>query len=87
MVRDLNNACIEPLAGTCPSHRLGMMGDVAKVNCTTCHQGEFKPLKGESMLKDYPETGRRGSPPARGPLSGVFRLQAAIGRASPRQNG
>jgi photosynthetic reaction center cytochrome c subunit len=31
------------------------MGDVAKVNCATCHQGVFKPLYGASMAKDYPE--------------------------------
>jgi mono/diheme cytochrome c family protein len=27
------------------------MGDVAKVNCATCHQGAYKPLYGASMLK------------------------------------
>ena len=32
-----------------------MLGDVAKVNCATCHQGVFKPLYGVSMAKDYPE--------------------------------
>ena len=35
--------------------RLGVLGDVAKVNCATCHQGVFKPLYGESLAKDYPE--------------------------------
>jgi photosynthetic reaction center cytochrome c subunit len=55
MVRDLNNHFLVPLTGTFPQHRLGPEGDVAKVNCATCHQGLFKPLYGESMAKDYPE--------------------------------
>jgi photosynthetic reaction center cytochrome c subunit len=55
MVRDLNNHFLVPLTGTFPEHRLGPEGDVAKVNCATCHQGLFKPLYGESMAKDYPE--------------------------------
>ena len=38
-----------------PAHRLGPTGDVAKANCSTCHQGAYKPLYGASMLKDYPE--------------------------------
>lgn len=58
MARDLNNAYLEPLTGTFPANRLGPMGDVAKVNCTTCHQGASKPLNGVSMLKDYPELAR-----------------------------
>ena len=55
MARDLNNNYLEPLKSTFPEHRLGVLGDVAKVNCATCHQGVFKPLYGESMAKDYPE--------------------------------
>ena len=55
LARDLNNAYMTPLTATFPSHRLGVLGDVAKVNCATCHQGVFKPLYGESMAKDYPE--------------------------------
>jgi photosynthetic reaction center cytochrome c subunit len=51
----LNNNYLVPLTGKFPSHRLGVLGDVAKVNCATCHQGVFKPLYGESMAKDYPE--------------------------------
>jgi photosynthetic reaction center cytochrome c subunit len=34
---------------------LGPTGDVAKANCATCHQGAYKPLNGQSMLKDFPE--------------------------------
>ncbi len=55
MVRDVNDAYIEPLTGNFPPHRLGPTGDVAKVNCTTCHQGAYKPLYGQSMLGDHPE--------------------------------
>jgi photosynthetic reaction center cytochrome c subunit len=55
MVRDLNNAYLLPLTATFPEHRLGVLGDVAKVNCATCHQGLFKPLYGASVAKDYPE--------------------------------
>ncbi len=55
MVRDLNNGYMESLDATFPAHRKGALGDVAKVNCNTCHQGAFKPLYGASMLKDYPE--------------------------------
>jgi len=32
-----------------------VLGDVAKVNCATCHQGVFKPLYGEKMTGKYPE--------------------------------
>ena len=55
LARDLNNQYMTPLTATFPEHRLGVLGDVAKVNCATCHQGVFKPLYGISMAKDYPE--------------------------------
>ncbi len=55
MVRDLNNAYLTPLQGVFPPARLGPMGDTAKVNCATCHQGVAKPLFGVSMAKDFPE--------------------------------
>ena len=36
--------------------RLGATGgDVAKVNCATCHQGAHKPLYGAEMAKHHPE--------------------------------
>jgi photosynthetic reaction center cytochrome c subunit len=54
MARNLNNAYLEPLTGTFPANRLGAKGDVAKVNCATCHQGVNKPLNGAKMAKDYP---------------------------------
>jgi photosynthetic reaction center cytochrome c subunit len=55
MARDLNVAYLEPLTSTFPANRLGPKGDVAKVNCNTCHQGAFKPLYGAAMAKDHPE--------------------------------
>jgi photosynthetic reaction center cytochrome c subunit len=69
LVRDLNNQYLVPLTSHFPPERLGLLGDVAKINCATCHQGLFKPLYGESMAKDYPElvghpsTSDAGSPP------------------------
>jgi photosynthetic reaction center cytochrome c subunit len=55
MARDINNEYMVPLTDTFPANRKGELGDVAKVNCTTCHQGAYKPLFGQSMLKDHPE--------------------------------
>jgi photosynthetic reaction center cytochrome c subunit len=54
MARDLNVAYLEPLTKTFPANRRGVHGDVAKVNCATCHQGVNKPLGGLAMAKDWP---------------------------------
>jgi photosynthetic reaction center cytochrome c subunit len=54
MARDLNKDYLEPLAKSFPANRLGPLGDVAKVNCATCHQGVYKPLYGAQMAKNYP---------------------------------
>ncbi len=53
MVRDLNTHYLDPLKATLPALRWGPEGDGPKVNCTTCHQGVYKPLFGASMVKDY----------------------------------
>lgn len=55
MARALNSSYLEPLASAFPDHRKGELGDVAKANCGTCHQGDYKPLNGASMAKDFPE--------------------------------
>jgi photosynthetic reaction center cytochrome c subunit len=55
MARDLNVAYLEPLTAAFPAHRKGVQGDVAKVNCATCHQGVNKPLLGAQMAKNHPE--------------------------------
>ena len=60
MARDLNKQFLEPLKDTFPAHRKGETGDVAKLNCATCHQGAYKPLNGAPMLKDYPELAGTG---------------------------
>jgi photosynthetic reaction center cytochrome c subunit len=54
MARELNNEYLEPLTANFPANRLGPAGDVAKVNCATCHQGVNKPLGGLAMAKDFP---------------------------------
>lgn len=54
MVGELNASYLKPLTATFPAERLGPTGDVAKVNCSTCHQGVNKPLNGAKMAKDYP---------------------------------
>ena len=64
MVRQLNNSYLLPLTQTFPAHRKGPEGDVAKINCATCHQGVYKPYFGQSMAKDYPELRGRKTPAA-----------------------
>ncbi|MBX7497087.1 photosynthetic reaction center cytochrome c subunit [Qipengyuania sp. 6B39] len=54
MVRSINFEYITPLAPVFPEHRKGPLGDPLKVNCTTCHRGQNKPLGGYPMAKDYP---------------------------------
>ncbi len=55
MVRELNNDYLVGLTDVFPAHRKGPTGDVAKVNCASCHQGAYKPLYGAQMAKDFPE--------------------------------
>jgi len=61
MARDLNKDYMEPLASVFPEHRLGPTGDAPKANCATCHQGAYKPLYGQSMLKDHPQLAGPGT--------------------------
>ena len=58
MLRDVNTHYIQTLQPVFPANRLGPEGDPLKANCTTCHQGAYKPLYGASMLRDYPELNR-----------------------------
>ena len=55
MARSLNKDYLEPLASVFPAQRKGELGDVAKANCETCHQGAYKPLYGAPMARDFPE--------------------------------
>jgi photosynthetic reaction center cytochrome c subunit len=53
MSRELNVNYLESLNSAFPANRKGPLGDVAKVNCATCHQGVNKPLNGANMVQDY----------------------------------
>jgi photosynthetic reaction center cytochrome c subunit len=64
MTRNLNTQYLTPLTPVFPVSRLGPTGDVAKINCETCHQGENKPLNGVSMLPAHPELARIKVPAA-----------------------
>ncbi len=64
MARELNTGYMESLTDVFPEHRKGELGDVAKVNCATCHQGAYKPLNGAKMLKDFPELAAPSGKPA-----------------------
>ena len=79
MARDLNTAYLEPLTKTFPANRLGVHGDVAKVNCATCHQGVNKPLGGLAMAKDWPGllTTAVSTPVAAVPAAAVVPVVAA----------
>jgi photosynthetic reaction center cytochrome c subunit len=71
MARELNNEFMVPLTDTFPANRRGPGGDVAKVNCATCHQGAHKPLYGAEMAKFHPELQMKSPSPA---ASGVTAL-------------
>ncbi|MEY4847427.1 MAG: Photosynthetic reaction center cytochrome c subunit precursor, partial [Pseudomonadota bacterium] len=72
LARHLNNAYLVPLTDVFPDNRLGPLGDVAKINCSTCHQGVYKPYFGTSMAKDYPELqGAKAMPVAAPPADGT----------------
>ena len=56
MARDINLEFFtkDPLLSIFPAYRRGPLGDVAKVNCATCHQGAYKPLYGSHLSRYYP---------------------------------
>ena len=81
MTRDLNTAYLDPLGGVYPANRLGPTGDAPKLNCTTCHQGAYKPLYGASMLTTHPElAGVRASVVA--PVDAASAAPAAVSSAN-----
>lgn len=55
MARDININYLGSLHDTFPKYRLGPQGDVAKVNCMTCHQGAYKPLLGAKIAEKFQE--------------------------------
>ncbi|WP_273455455.1 photosynthetic reaction center cytochrome PufC [Nevskia ramosa] len=76
MARELNKDYLQSLTDVFPKERKGPLGDVAKLNCATCHQGAYKPLYGAPMLKDYvtalgaPIAAPVVAPPAAAPAEG-----------------
>ncbi len=78
MSRDLNANYLDPLKPIFPANRLGPTGDAPKLNCSTCHQGAYKPLYGAKMLKDHPEL---AGPAAAAPVAAV--TAAAVVSAVP----
>jgi photosynthetic reaction center cytochrome c subunit len=85
MAKNLNQQYMVPLTDTFPDNRLGPTGDVAKVNCTTCHQGQPKPLNGVSMLPDHPELARIKPPPAPAVVDPAADPAAAAAAAGPSE--
>lgn len=53
MVSGLNSEYLDPLQPVYPDNRLGPSGDAPKAYCSTCHQGQNKPLGGADMVTDY----------------------------------
>ncbi|MGC4394562.1 photosynthetic reaction center cytochrome PufC [Hydrogenophaga sp. T2] len=84
MAQSLNTKYLEPLTDTFPIERRGVNGDVAKLNCATCHQGAYKPLYGAPMLKAHPElAGPLGEAMARAAAAGSPVTAAAPAPATP----
>ncbi len=63
MVRDINEQYVNSLAPIFPVNRKGPHGDPYNVNCTTCHQGQSKPMGGQSMLSQAPWLGQAAAAP------------------------
>ena len=76
MVRDLNTNYLDGLHDVFPPGRWGPEGDVAKINCGTCHQGAYKPLLGVSMVTTFPEL--------KGPLPPYVKTASAPANAEPQ---
>jgi photosynthetic reaction center cytochrome c subunit len=86
MTRALNLEYMVPLTQNFPVNRLGPGGDVAKVNCATCHQGAHKPLYGAQMAQHYPELLKSTTPAAAAPTAQIsaddVRLVAPLGQGT-----
>jgi photosynthetic reaction center cytochrome c subunit len=79
MIQDSNDNYIAPLQTVFPAHKLGPAGDVLKINCTTCHQGQNKPMGGVSMLAENPSLAELPSAPEQSRLAAATdRVAAAI---------
>jgi photosynthetic reaction center cytochrome c subunit len=82
MVRDINQQYITPLTNVFPANRKGELGDPYKVNCTTCHRGQNKPMGGFPMARDYPAL--RSASPSAIPLSPAAPAAEGLPVASAR---
>ncbi len=71
MARDVNLTYMETLVEAFPAHRKGVLGDVAKLNCATCHQGAYKPLNGAKMASEFPELLNKLSAPTMARVAGT----------------
>jgi photosynthetic reaction center cytochrome c subunit len=69
MVRDLNQSYMLPLQDAWPLERLGPMGDGPKIQCSTCHQGAYRPQYGNpaSHGQGHPAITQIGFPHAGSP--------------------
>jgi len=83
MARGLNNQYLVPLTEVFPANRKGPLGDVAKINCQTCHQGVYKPYFGESMAKAYPELQGVKAPPVDPNAAPADATSAPAGTSTP----
>jgi photosynthetic reaction center cytochrome c subunit len=94
MVRFINQSYLTPIKDLLPAHRLSPEGDGPKVGCATCHKGINKPLRGVSMLADYPELARKpvritaeatppSGPATPEPAAPETRTTATLARKSP----
>jgi photosynthetic reaction center cytochrome c subunit len=79
MVGDSNKNYISSLQAVFPANRKGPHGDPYKVNCTTCHQGQSKPLGGVSMIAQAPSL--RGAAVAAAPQVGGPGASTAVPEA------
>ena len=92
LARQLNQEFLtaDPLLHLFPANRRGPMGDVAKVNCATCHQGAYKPLYGSHLARYYPAVlpaeMRPAKPPGPPPLPQIYpvvRAPRGVGAGRP----
>lgn len=64
MVQETLADYILPLQDVLPAGRLGpVYGDVPKLACRTCHQGEQQPLRGLNVIRNWPELAVLGGEP------------------------
>jgi photosynthetic reaction center cytochrome c subunit len=83
MLRDFNANYMVPLTSEFPANQLGPTGDVAKINCATCHQGVYKPLFGAQMAAQFPALEGKGAVAAATPAAAPVTPPAAPGGATP----